>query len=76
MDMVSVSYNSFFEKKAVTNGHSQMNGHSLKTNGHPSLNGHALKANGHFSLNVHAEQGHSDFMKIQRYEDLIGKRKS
>ena len=54
-------YNSFFEKKAVTNGHSYMNGHALKTNGHPPLNGHS-------------EQGHSDFMRIQRYEDLIGMR--
>ena len=59
MDMVSVPYNSFFEKKAMTNGHSHMNGHALKTNGHSALNGHS-------------EQGHSDFMKIQRYEDLIG----
>ena len=56
--MVSVQNNIVSQKTKLTNGHSYCNG--TKTNGH---------GNGYLG---NIEYGHSDFMKIQRYEDLIG----
>ena len=58
MDMVSVQNNFVLKKTKLSNGHT--NGNGLMTNGH---------GNGYIG---NIEFGHSDFMKIQRYEDLIG----
>ena len=60
MDLVSIPHNSFLKKKNVINGFGHKNG----------FHNHKL-ANGHGNGNINF--GHSDFMKIQRYENLIGK---
>jgi len=59
MDLVSIPHNSFLTKKNVINGFGHKNG----------FHNHKL-ANGHENGNINF--GHSDFMKIQRYENLIG----
>ena len=61
MDMVSVQNYSFSQKtKLINNGKFEINGSRTVTNGHDN------------NLIKNFEIGHSDFMKIQRYEDLIG----
>jgi len=62
MDLVSSSYNSLPQKKNVRNGF-HCNGNGINRNGMNGSNG--IKSTDH-------EFGHSDFMKIQRYQDLIG----
>ena len=58
MDLVSIQKNRLAEKnESLTNGF----GNGLHTNG----------TNGNYNRNW-VETGHSDFMTIQRYEDLIG----
>ena len=63
MDLVSSSYNSLPQKKNVRNGF-HCNGNGINRNGMNGSNG--IKSTDH-------EFGHSDFMKIQRYQDLIGR---
>ena len=52
---------------SLVNGKGLTNGSKGHTNGYKNGFANGL-TNGH-----HIEHGHSDFMKIQRYQDLIGK---
>jgi len=60
MDMVSVQNYSFSQKTKLIKNGCQMNGSRTMTNGHD------------YDIIKNFEIGHSEFMKIQRYEDLIG----
>ena len=72
MDLVSVPHHSLAQKTFLRGRSSQSNGY--KGNGHSEgrTNGHALNGDTEVAANGFTECGHSDFMKIQRYEHLIG----
>ena len=68
MDLVSVPHNSLAQKTFLRGRSSKSNGHT----GNGQINGHHLNGNTGVHANGFTECGHSDFMKIQRYEHLIG----
>ena len=74
MDLVSVPHHSLAQKTFLRGRSSQSNGY--KGNGHTDTEGrtnrHALNGDMEVAANGFTECGHSDFMKIQRYEHLIG----
>ena len=72
MDLVSVSHHSLAQKTFLRGRSSQFNGHTENEDLGGRTNGHALNGDTEVAANGFTECGHSDFMKIQRYEHLIG----